>query len=225
MKNRKLSKNIVIFVLLVAIFSLFFYQYRVPYIEALGAKIPIPGRSSIHCGHKITDLPLSYKEKLTIIKAFNNDKLVKKGLKGKELYFSPYIRKVKIDNGKIYTEIWYRIKTNNVKKIQMIIGVREEFPVKENFTVQLSTALRNRNTWKNWTETDHVFNNNRKITLNINENKASIVSRDPSASSWLCDLSCFAGCEAGCAFVDPVLIPACELPCHALCFKLCGDGN
>ena len=229
MYKTKIFKYIVIGVLIVSFFSLFLY--KTPYVKAIDLKHPTPGKSSIHCGHRITDLALSYKERVKLISDFENNRFFKEAIDGKKLEFTPYARKVRVDDGRVYSEICYIIDTNNPKKIQLIIGVKQEEPIRKDFTVQLSTAIMNGTTWKSWKETDYVLNNSAKIESIFNNGKLEIKDYRISGkeytpqSFWKC-LACEGGCEAGCegtCFIvsGGLAEPACMLPCIALCHQMC----
>ncbi len=228
MKINRLIKFIAIFVLIASFLSI--PLYKTSYVEALVAKSPSPGYAGIHCGHKIENLKIGYQDKIDIITQFNANRFFKEEIYGKEIIRKPYLRRVKLDNGKIYDEIFYRIKTNNDNVVELIIGTREEYPVNTDFNVQFSKAIKIDSSWKSWKETDYILNTNAKIDLIFSNGKISItkynnagreIKPKSGAGCFWCEVSCEGVCEGSCMLVTGVVDPLCLIPCIALCHDIC----
>lgn len=226
MKIKKLIKLIAISVLIVSFLGI--SLYKASYVEALVAQSSRPGYIGVHCGHKIENLEIGYLEKVKMITQFNADKFFKEEAASKKIIRKPYLRRVKLDNGKIYDEIFYKIKTNSDNVVELIIGTKEEYPANTDFNVQLSKAEKIDNSWKSWKETDYILNTNARINLLFDKGKFSItnysisgrnINPESTAGCIACEAGCEIGCEGSCFLAD--IEPLCMIPCIALCHDIC----
>ncbi len=213
-------KNKVIIVLFLIIILLFGFLSQ-PFIAAANATVP-----DYKCQGKYTNLKLSYFDKVQLISQFKSDKNFKKAKAElsnegvKLLLFSPYMRKVKTNDGRIIEEIWYKSTKTNSNKTVILIGIKNINSPNTQFNVQISEAKQTGS--KEWIVNNKYINTDTEVTFSIKNGTISIKDYTPSIN-WGC-IACMGACEGACWALDVVCIIPCIALCHEVCSGPCGGS-